>query len=181
MYLGQASAILRSSFSMSLTVNPHRKPRPIKIETGLIASPFGDERNIVPSLTKACCKSFRKLLMREREKKSRKEKNQVRKKKNWVQTLFCLLLNIFTGLIMANEVISACRAGIRLWRWGMPEEHLSLWLGINLFVKAVQTANFGRYFWPQFFQGTHENRRSFNLNTLKSNSVFQFLKNVLGF
>ena len=32
-----------------------------------------------------------------------------------------------------------------------------------------------------FFPETHENRRSFNLNALKSNSVFHFLKNVLEF
>ena len=57
-----------------------------------------------------------------------------------------------------------------------------MWKGsfiLRLFLN--QTANFGRYFGAHFFPEKHENGRSFNLNALKSSSVFHFLKNVLEF
>ena len=54
-----------------------------------------------------------------------------------------------------------------------------LYVHLRLFLN--QTANFGRYFRVQFFPEAHENRRSFNLSALKSNSGFHFLKNALEF
>ena len=53
------------------------------------------------------------------------------------------------------------------------------WIHLRLFLN--QTANFRRYFRAHFFPQTDENRRSFNSNALKSNSVFHFLKKFWNF